>query len=291
MKVSSIGVLFIAGLILSSLILIKVEASTNVIEIQPTSIKASSRYTKKSLRGLNRAHKKGILRQGIINLSGINNESSSSSSSQQMKTKPPDSFKIQFFPDGPAMIMQKKFEWDDDKGYFWYGENELHDSTMSFQAHGSNYTGLATISGIVYSFMTTPDGIILVDEVDVGSLPHESPHEKDVSNAQRDDEKHQDINRYLSDESLSMDSGETIDILCLYTRQALVGLCNDSQGHGCDDNYLDYRDEMDDKCQFLVHQTVSNYQINFLCALNKVKIYQLFFINDHDEIEFNIYFK
>ena len=53
------------------------------------------------------------------------------------------------------------------------------------------------------------------------------------------------------------DDGSEIDILCLYTRQALESLCEDSNGRKCEQNYMNYEVHMKQRCQLGIDQTVS----------------------------------
>ena len=59
---------------------------------------------------------------------------------------------------------------------------------------------------------------------------------------------------------LQQTNGEDrIDIMCLYTVQALKSRCQSSGGKNCSESkdYLKYVDSMNEKCQLAVQQTVS----------------------------------
>ena len=57
------------------------------------------------------------------------------------------------------------------------------------------------------------------------------------------------------------DDGSVIDLLCLYTRQALITLCIDLKGNKCDEKYLYYENNMNLKCKMGVDQTVNAFDI------------------------------
>ena len=79
----------------------------------------------------------------------------------------------------------------------------------------------------------------------------------------------------INSRSLSNDDdGSVIDILCLYTREALEARCEALGGRKCTENYSQYKDIMNDKCQFAVHQTVS--KMNAHVSAYSVHIRKLF---------------
>lgn len=53
------------------------------------------------------------------------------------------------------------------------------------------------------------------------------------------------------------DDGSVIDIMCMYTREALVELCNEMKGNNCGQKYVDYASKMKQRCELGVDQTVS----------------------------------
>jgi hypothetical protein len=233
-------ILFIGKSLLSS-------STKHVLKIEP---KPNGSKNRQSLRGLRDGEKKilvtneALKREGSLQITNLNELPGGSII--------PDILEVKLFDDYEYMLFQKTLEWNDDSGYYWYGENETYNSSLDIQVHGEQYTGYATIREKTYSIMTSFDGDIIIHEIDVQAFPNE------VEEISQDNRERQVIDRKLYDNNFHVDDGDVIDILCLYTREALVGLCYSMNGRDCDIKYLRYGNAMEDKCQFAVHQTVSS---------------------------------
>lgn len=253
-------VLFIIATLLSLSSVINGEDASNfIMTIQPAPNRASyaTPLKKKSLRGL--AKNQDSPKQVIVQF--YNGMGTSSG------TIKPDSLKVQFLHDGPTIVFLKQFDWDNDSGgYYLYAENDAHDCTMSLQIHNGNYAGHMTVLSRTYSLVTMIDGSILVEEVDVRSLPAEIDNAVPYNKAEK---KGKVETRSLSDQNAHLDSGDVIDILCVYTRQALEGLCERLGGHRCYREYTNYISRMNDECQLAVGQTVSTQTTIKICAFCK----------------------
>lgn len=64
---------------------------------------------------------------------------------------------------------------------------------------------------------------------------------------------------------IEKDDGNTIDVLCLYTVEALQSRCIALKGKDCylPKKYLEYVDSMNKKCEFAIHQTVRITTVKF----------------------------
>ncbi len=192
--------------------------------------------------------------------------------------------------------------------YYWYGENDDRDSdnTLNIQIIDGRIMGHASVFDKTYSFMTVVDvdshedenshedvdeddggGIdILVQEVDTAALPQEieskiNANDDDNDNNNDDDNNDNEYENTITktnggtdrslldqDGDIPEDNGDRIDLLCLYTREALEGLCNKMKGNNCDERYSLWEDAMKDKCMFAVQQTVSVFHSFFKYSID-----------------------
>ena len=114
--------------------------------------------------------------------------------------------------------------------------------------------------------------VALLSEVQYSNFPMEIDEDESTEDFEFETEHSRDFRELRSIESsgdlkehraaVQADSGESIDVLCLYTAQALQARCSASKGKKgkkCSDpnNYLNYVEIMNEKCQLAAHQTVS----------------------------------
>lgn len=244
------SILFLCKVIMGTTLTID-ENINFVIKIEPKSNNRGALRNRDSLRRMERGNDDTIVRQGIINVTQTN---------KLLKSRP-EFLHVKFFPDDEDTLFERSMDWDDESGFYWFGENETSESSFNIQIHDDKYTGYAVISGKVYSIVTESDGIVVVQEVDVTNLPNEADEGHEEA------EEHPSFDRNLAQQSSFQDSGETIDILCLYTRQALIGMCEMMQGRNCVSRYTNYIPAMNDRCQFAVHQTVSSKVLNYIITI------------------------
>lgn len=107
----------------------------------------------------------------------------------------------------------------------------------------------ATIGNKVYNLKTLPDGSIKVHEVDVSSFPSD-PGES----AFNDDRQLQiDIDNNMEHPKRNVQSNAVVDIMCLYTPEAL---CDEiGKDAGCDTTDEMAIGMMDDKCELAIEET------------------------------------
>jgi hypothetical protein len=113
---------------------------------------------------------------------------------------------------------------------------------------------------------TTHPYVAIVHELDIASFPSEKDTGNDVEYYDRETQIVDKGNhRKVQSETIgSGDDGSTIDILCLYTRQALQSLCEGLNGKNCDRQYLDYKASMNLQCRMAVDQTVRHSVYHFI---------------------------
>ncbi len=131
----------------------------------------------------------------------------------------------------------------------------------------------------------TSSTIALLEEVDDSNMPIELGDDENSREGEsqrslqvkRLRSRDQAINVEISNSKnvdRQLDSGDTIDVLCLYTRQALIERCQASpNGKDCSNNYSNYIASMNEKCQFAVHQTVR--EIKFLSITDHIISFHL----------------
>ena len=174
----------------------------------------------------------------------------------------PSELNVQLCGDIEPIEFKKKFSiWGGGRSYYWYGEKG--DDSFSMEFTGRFFEGVATINGTQFSFTTSPssndndkgDIIASVQQLDLTTLPKEASETE--NRRLRTDMKNETLIERRNTPSTFFDDGSVVDLLCVYTRQALEALCEESGGKKCDRNYPDYRGHMDLKCQLAVDQTVS----------------------------------
>ena len=134
---------------------------------------------------------------------------------------------------------------------------------------------MAMVGGKTYNFMTSfvdttfrhkKDGAVVasIRELDNVSFPDETDHQnnRSLKRVNINTENQKSIKR--REVQTTFDDGSVVDILCLYTRQALEELCNYSKEKKCHKKYLKFVSAMNTKCQLAVDQTVSSLQLYLL---------------------------
>ena len=107
----------------------------------------------------------------------------------------------------------------------------------------------ATIGNKVYNLKTLPDGSIKVHEVDVSSFP------SDPGQSAFNEDRHLqiDIDNNMEHPKRNVQNNAVIDIMCLYTPEAL---CDEiGKGAGCDTTDERAIGMMDDKCELAIEET------------------------------------
>ncbi len=113
-----------------------------------------------------------------------------------------------------------------------------------------------------------------------GKERHEEVHERNINMNSGETSLSQSSNKQISKgkrytrELSNYDDGSVIDVLCLYTRQALESRCKALKGKDCSDKYSNYINTMNDKCQFAVHQAVRSI---WMCTRLNVQLQFLLF--------------
>ena len=151
------------------------------------------------------------------------------------------------------------------------------------------YCRTASVSGKVYNFHTLVVGddddddgdnvdsantvIAIVYEISLASLPSET--ETDDEHQRYDDARGDRQLEATSHEVListerqmqgSANGESIIDLLCMYTREALETLCAEMKGKNCNTNYTKYISSMKQKCEMAVDQTVSVARLRLDCC-------------------------
>ena len=99
-------------------------------------------------------------------------------------------------------------------------------------------------------------------ELDVNSFPDDRDRRrmkgnstKNQSNNAKNTERH--YQRLIQAQQFNPDDGSVVDVLCLYTKQALEAKCESLNGKNCSKRYSDFIKNMNDECQFAANQAVS----------------------------------
>ena len=122
-----------------------------------------------------------------------------------------------------------------------------------------------------YSFISTLNGrnaTALVREIDVTHLPRDNIHHGNKTENRSLETKHAGMGTSIAASAERKLQSVVIDLICLFTKEALKALCQDTYLYGnknCDLIYSrqEYIDLMEQKCLLGVAQTVSRFLISF----------------------------
>lgn len=188
-----------------------------------------------------------------------------------------DSINIQFFEDQESFQFLKEMEYTEGSIYHWYGVvRDRIDRSLNIMIEldesGNRITGSASIGTKVYSIFTEPSGEIRIQEFDVSSFPSDEDVEsrRERMLQYNDDGSKPTELRVLSKRDLQAtdDDGSVIDIMCLYTPEAV---CSIVGGGKCDATKPAFSKIMEDKCRLSIAETnVAYKESGVLTTLNLV---------------------
>lgn len=189
-----------------------------------------------------------------------------------------ESIDIQFFDDQESVHFLKEMEYMEGSIYHWYGVvRDRMDSNLNIMIEldesGNRITGSASIGTKIYSIFTLPTGEVKIQEFDVSSFPSEedteSRRERMLQYSANESSKPTDV-RVLTKRDLQStdDDGSVIDIMCLYTPEAV---CSILGGGKCDATTPVLSKIMEDKCRLSISETnVAYKESGVLTTLNLV---------------------
>lgn len=162
------------------------------------------------------------------------------------------SIQVQFFEDEDSVEFIKQFDLTEGSMYSWYGTvlNRFDCNLNIIIGNDDRITGSVTIGNKIYSIVTLPDGSVTVQEFDVSSFPREEePESRNERMLQLSSSSNQ--MRLLTERDLQStdDDGSVIDIICVYTPQAV---CSFTNGGKCNPTDTKLKKIMEDKCQLSV---------------------------------------
>ncbi len=183
-----------------------------------------------------------------------------------------DVLEVRLFHDVQSTIFNKVLDSYSEDGdlYYWYGESG--ENYFNIQIHNESCVGTLIIGDQYYDFMTLIDRVVMVQQLDVASMPSATDEIEGGdrtllrldSHIENHNHQKEVLMRDIATKASSSERNEQsstdkteIDILCLYTRSALEALCNELRGKNCDKKYNDYVGKMNDKCDHSVSLTVS----------------------------------
>ncbi len=205
------------------------------------------------------------IRLGTTNAFSVKDGLISISLPQDLVTLIPPSFEVRFFDDEDPIEFFEDISSITPRETFWSGFDKSETSSFNIlivneDSGEKSITGSATIGKKVYNFVTDMDtGLIKVRESDVTSLPIE---DKNKSN---DSASINPTSRKLEMEPMTAqdlrdgdDDGSTIDVMCLWTPQALCA--ENGQQPGCNVNNVSYNNVMRNKCNLAIRETNVAYE-------------------------------
>lgn len=159
------------------------------------------------------------------------------------------SIQVQFFEDDDVIEFIKQFDFTEGSTYYWYGTvSGRMDSNLNIMIDNDDrITGSLSTRSKVYSIVTMPDDSVIIQEYDVSSFPRdEEPESRNDRMLQLSSDYHE--MKLLSERDLQItdDDGSVIDIICLYTPQAV---CSFSNGGTCNPTNVNLQKIMEDKCR------------------------------------------
>ncbi len=215
------------------------------------------------------SHLRGITHTAVDQYSGLETNVFSVkdglisiSIAQDLVTHIPPSFEVHFFDDEDPVEFFEDVSSATPRETFWSGFDMSETSSLNIlitneDSGEKSITGSATIGRKVYNFATDMDtGFIKVRESDVTLLPTEDKNK----NAYIDTKS-----RMLEIEPITAqdlrdgdDDGSTIDVMCLWTPQALCA--ENGQQPGCNVHNVNYNNVMRNKCNLAIRETNVAYE-------------------------------
>lgn len=189
-----------------------------------------------------------------------------------------ESIDIKFFEEEDSFHFLKEIEYTEGSIYHWYGViRDRIDSSLNIMIEldesGNRITGSASIETKIYSIFTLPSGEVKIQEFDVSSFPSEedveSRRKRMLQYNANDSSKPTDVHVLAKRDLQSTDDdGSVIDIMCLYTPEAV---CSIVGGGKCDVTNVALSKIMENKCRLSISETnVAYKESGVLTTLNLV---------------------
>lgn len=194
------------------------------------------------------------------------------------------SIEVTFFDDEESIKFYRETSWETINGFAWYGEDGNKTSSLNLSVResddGTRYAGSASIKTKVYNLVTMTDGNVRVVEVDISSFPSD-PGEKLLREGER--ALHETIGNTSDTSSRNMATGDidtVVDIMCLYTPDAL---CRENgQALGCNTSNTKFIATMDSKCELAVEETNTAFRMSGVDTTANL-VYSGLISNDYQE--------